>query len=122
MFHPSPDFPKLHGGLLRAAHMNQAQSYLERGRYLKNHSDSELLETWVEAFERWFGSRSCQTGRKMDDVATEIRLRGLAIPYDRVRPQIDHLKKRVQAYDPESLRSKIQRFGEHRGASTKRQN
>jgi hypothetical protein len=104
---PIPDL-KLRNTLLRKAHTYQAQSYLERGRQLEKFGDAELLDIWVGAFERWFESRSSQTGRKMDDVATEIRLRELGIPYHRVKLKIEQLTKKVRFYDPKFLNEKIQ--------------
>jgi hypothetical protein len=81
---------------------------LKRGRQLEDLGDAELLEIWVGAFERWFESRSSQTGRKMDDAATEIKLRGLGMPYDRVRLKIEQLRKKVRLHDPKLLNEKLQ--------------
>ena len=73
--------------------MDQALAYMQRGRVLNDCTDAKLMEVWVSAFERWFGQRSTQTGRCMDDAAAEIRLRGLHVPYDRVRAKVDKLRQ-----------------------------
>ena len=101
--------------------MDQAQSYLDRGRQLRRFCDADLKEIWVVAFERWFESRSTQTGRIMDDVAAEIRLRGLNMPYDRVKSKIDHLKKKVDRHDPNTVEKVIKTIGELSAARNKRQ-
>ena len=101
---------------LRAAQMDQAQSYLERGRQLRELCDADLKEIWVEAFDRWFESRSTRTGRIMDDVAAEIRLRGLNMPYDRVKSKIDRLKENVDRHHPKTVEKMIKAMGKSSGA------
>jgi hypothetical protein len=80
---------------LQEALKDQAGAYLERGRVHENCGDDELMDVWVSAFELWFETRSGHTGRDMDDVAAEIRLRRLNIPYDRVKLKIDQLRKKI---------------------------
>ncbi len=106
---------------LRTEEMDQAQSYLERGRELRRLCDADLKEIWVAAFERWFESRSTRTGRNMDDVAAEIRLRGLEMPYDRVRSKIDRLRKKLEHYDRKTVEKMTKAVWELSAARSKLQ-
>lgn len=64
--------------------MSETRAYVERGRAFEAISSDEILDTWIAMFERWFGERTAAHARDMNDLAAEIRLRGLEVPYESV--------------------------------------
>jgi hypothetical protein len=81
--------------------MNEARAYIERGRRLQTLSNDEIVNTWVATFERWFGEKTAGNSRDMDDAAAEIRLRGLEMPYERVKNETHALQAELERLDPE---------------------
>jgi hypothetical protein len=75
--------------------MKDTQSYLERGRSLKERSDDDLVDVWVAAVERWYRDRSKAIQRDMDDAAAEIRLRDLEAPEDRIAALFEDMKAEI---------------------------
>ncbi len=57
----------------------------------------------------------------MDDVAAEIRLRGLEMPYDRVRSKIDRLRKKLEHYDRKTVEKMTKAVWELSAARSKLQ-
>ena len=64
--------------------MNETRAYIERGRAFEALGSDQILDTWIALFERWFDKRTAAHARDMNDLAAEIRLRGLEVPYERV--------------------------------------
>jgi hypothetical protein len=82
--------------------MNETRAYIERGRRLQTLSDDEIVNTWVATFERWFDEKTAVNSRDMDDAAAEIRLRGLEMPYERVKNKTRALRAELAWLDPEN--------------------
>jgi hypothetical protein len=93
--------------------MEETQSYLERGRSLKDRSNDDLLNAWVTTVERWFRGRSSESQHDMDDAAAEIRLRGLTAPEERVSVLLKEMRDEI-ARDPgelnEGARRRLEEF------------
>jgi hypothetical protein len=85
--------------------MNETRTYIERGRRLQPLSNDEIINTWVATFERWFGESTDNNSRDMDDAAAEIRLRGLEMPYERVKNETRALRAELARLDPEDFSS-----------------
>jgi hypothetical protein len=85
--------------------MNETRAYIECGRRLQTLSNDEIVNAWVAIFERWFGERTTKNSRDMDDAAAEIRLRRLAMPYERVKNETRALRAEFARLDPEHLSS-----------------
>jgi hypothetical protein len=85
--------------------MNETRTYIERGRRLQPLSNDEIINTWVATFERWFGERTDNNSRDMDDAAAEIRLRGLEMPYERVKNETRALRAELARLDLEDFSS-----------------
>jgi len=73
--------------------MEETRSYVERGRTLRDFGSEEVLDLWVAYVERWFHHRSDSNLREMDDAASELRLRELPIPEDRLGPVLEQLRE-----------------------------
>jgi hypothetical protein len=88
------------------------RSYLQRGRLFQANTVDELNEAYPEAY-RWFvkGYAAFQPGgasdppsmQVADDIAAELRLRGLDVPVDSVLDDIAELEKLVRARLPETM-------------------
>ena len=87
--------------------MNEARAYVERGRKLQTLTNDEILDTWTALFERRFDSKAAEIARDMNDAATEIRLRGIEMPYERVKDKTRALEAEFirQGSEDSSLRS-----------------
>ena len=94
--------------------MNETRAYIERGRAFEALSSDKVLETWIAMFERWFGKRTSAHARDMNDLAAEIRLRGLEVPYesvgDKARVLLVELLERGAEEDCSKLDRKIDDF------------
>jgi len=90
---------------LQHALMEETRSYVERGRALKDHSDSAVADIWVATVERWFEARTSETQRQMDDASAELRLRDIKEPADRVASLLAQMKEEIRR-DPRELNEK----------------
>jgi hypothetical protein len=66
------------------ADVNEALSYMKRGRALKDYGDDELSNVWAACVERWFRGPTDAKQRDMNDAAAEIRVRGRPVPTERL--------------------------------------
>ena len=62
---------------LQHALMNETKAYFDRGRRFANVDVAQLKEKWVVIFKAYFADHTRQQGLEMDDLAAELRLRGL---------------------------------------------
>jgi hypothetical protein len=81
--------------------MNQTRAYIERGRRYQMLNDFDVARAWVAAFERCFDEKTAENCRDMVDAAAEIRLRGIAMPYDKVKERGLALQADLARLDPE---------------------
>ena len=100
--------------------MNETKDYLDRGRRFKLLAVTELNEKWVIVFRRFTAHDRTPIG-EMDDLAAELRLRGLDPPYDRVRSEMSKLQDEIKRLGPDApsdrLDERIARFlAEHKKA------
>jgi len=68
--------------------MEQMQYYLARGRRFAKLDIRRLNEDWVIAVRSWLAHKHRTKERLMDDLAAELRLRGLEPPYGAVEQQL----------------------------------
>ena len=68
--------------------MEQRQDYLMRGRRLADIDVGRLNADWIVAVRRWLAHKSRSNERTMDDLAAELRLRGLEPPYGAVQQEL----------------------------------
>jgi hypothetical protein len=68
--------------------MEQLQDYLARGRRFAK-LDAERLNTdWIIAVRSWLAHKHRTKEKMMDDLAAELRLRGLEPPYAAVEQEL----------------------------------
>jgi len=97
--------------------MEETRSYVERGRTLTDFGNEEVLDIWVAFIERWFRDRSDSNLREMDDADSELRLRGLPRPEDRLGPLLEQLREesmRDQRLFDEETRQQLRDYLEAR--------
>ncbi|WP_047308581.1 hypothetical protein [Rhodopseudomonas palustris] len=79
--------------LLESEDLRDTRDYLSRGRLLANLNDAELGDRWVGTFRAWLTGEAGLALRNMNDAAAELRLRSLALPYDRVAREMDSIQR-----------------------------
>ena len=77
---------------LQHALMNETKAYFDRGRRFANVDVAQLNEKWVMIFKAYLADHNRQQGLEMDDLAAELRLRGLDPPFQAVKAEISKLQ------------------------------
>jgi hypothetical protein len=67
--------------VLQHKSMKQMQDYLARGRRFTKLDVERLNKDWIISVRRWLAHKHRTQERMMDDLASELRLRGLEPPY-----------------------------------------
>ena len=83
----SDDEPEVLQTVLRAAALEETESYLVRGRRFERLSKEDLSERWIAGFKAWCRDRTLELQREFDDAAAELMLRGEEPPFDAVRDE-----------------------------------
>jgi hypothetical protein len=84
------------------AHMQMEGTveYLARGRRHQALNLCDLNDQWTAAFLDAFPTGRRERVIDMDDLASELRLRGLDPPYDRVADEVAVMKDRLRQMEP----------------------
>jgi hypothetical protein len=73
----------------------QTADYLSRGRPYSTERAEDVETAWTAAFKRSVGTRTPEAQRDVDDLAAELRLRGVEPPYEAVQPELDAVREHV---------------------------
>jgi hypothetical protein len=68
--------------------MKQMQDYLARGRRFAEFDVERLNKDWIIAVRSWLADKHRTKERMMDDLAAELRLRGVEPPYGAVEQEL----------------------------------
>jgi len=68
--------------------LEQMQDYLARGRRFATFDVRQLTKDWITAVRSWLAHKDHTKERMMDDLAAELRLRGLEPPYLAVEQEL----------------------------------
>jgi hypothetical protein len=68
--------------------MEQRQDYLARARRFATLDVGQLTEDWIIAVRDWLADKDRPKERMMNDLAAELRLRGLEPPYGAVEQEL----------------------------------
>src|SRR5262245_4682967 len=68
--------------------LEQMQDYLGRGRRFTKLDVRQLTKDWITAVRSWLAHKDHTNERMMDDLAAELRLRGLEPPYLAVEQEL----------------------------------
>ena len=85
--------------------LEQTQDYLARGRRFAKLDTQRLNKGWIIAVRGWLANKYRTKEREMDDLAAELRLRGLEPPYLAVERELAN----CSAQTKESERKKVLR-------------
>ena len=92
--------------------MKQMEDYLARGRRFAKLDVARLNKDWITAVRGWLANKYCTKERLMDDLAAELRLRGLEPPYGAVEQElIDRNAQTNQAERKRTVREVAQEIG-----------
>jgi hypothetical protein len=67
----------------------QSQDYVARGRRFSGFDVKQLNQDWIMATRSWLARKAQTIEQRMDDLASELRLRGLQPPYDAVKQELN---------------------------------
>ena len=82
------DPPAIVNAFLQHKCMKQTQDYLARGRRFVKLDAGRLNKDWIIAVRSWLPHKDRTKERMMDDLAAELRLRGLELPYGAVEQEL----------------------------------
>ena len=68
--------------------LEQMQDYLARGRRFTKLTVARLNADWIIVVRSWLAHKHSTNERMMDDLAAELRLRGLEPPYGAVEQEL----------------------------------
>jgi len=93
--------------------MEQMQDYLARGRRFAKLDVGRLNKDWINAVRSWLAHKHRTKERMMDDLAAELRLRGLESPYGAVeRDLADRSAQTNEAKRKKTVRKVAREIGE----------
>jgi hypothetical protein len=93
--------------------MEQAQSYLARGRRFAKFDVAQLNERWTVAVGSWLAHKSQSDELLMDDLTSELRLRRLEPPYRAVEKELaDRFIQSDASKSEERIRNFVQEICE----------
>ena len=111
----SDDLDDVARAIIADSEMQEAQSYLSRGREFASLSVEDLSQRWAAAFT----AVALGDDVKLDewaDLAAEFRLRSLPLPEDLVQGSMEALRKRISESTPEhseAVRTHVSRRRAH---------
>jgi hypothetical protein len=108
---------------LHHALMEETAAYLRRGRQHESLELPELNDHWVTAFRDWFDSREQSHALAVEDLAAELRLRGLDPPYSRIEEEASRMRAEVRELGSDSTSDSLRRqIGKFRIQRNERKN
>ena len=87
---------------LQHALMKETADYARRGRQFASALVSDINDQWTAAFQAVFTQQQQHRIREMDDLAAELRIRGLEPPYDRVEQEVAALQDALLSLNTET--------------------
>jgi hypothetical protein len=111
---PESEYRALAEEFLAHELMSETADYVQRGRRFGSLELSELSDRWISAFRDAFTNSMADRVVEMNDLAAELRLRGLDPPYDRVAAEIAKMTTDLEKIGPDSampnIKSAIREF------------
>jgi len=110
---PREDPEAVVNAFLQLKSLEQMQDYLTRGRRFTKLDVRQLTEDWIIAVRSWLAHKGRTKGRMMDDLAAELRLRGLEPPYGAVEQELaDRSAQTNEAERKKTVREVAREIGE----------
>ena len=89
--------------------MNETKAYLDRGRRFAQLDVTQLADRWTAVFKAYFAQHYRKQGHEMDDLAAELRLRGLDPPFGAVSAEISKLQESLKRVGSNAKSSELDR-------------
>jgi hypothetical protein len=110
---PRKDFEAVVEAFLQHKSLEQTQDYLVRGRRFAKLDVAQMNEDWIIAVRSWLTHKNRTNERMMDDLAAELRLRGLEPPYGAVEQELaDRSAQTKETERKKVLRAVARQIGE----------
>src|SRR5262245_20756532 len=110
---PREDPEAVVNAFLQHKSLEQTQDYLVRGRGFAKLDVAQMNEAWIIAVRSWLAHRHRTKERMMDDLAAELRLRGLEPLYGAVEQELaDRSAQTNQAERKRTVREVARETGE----------
>ena len=74
----------------------QSEDYVARGRRFSTSGVEQLNEDWIMASRSWLACKERRIEQVMDDLASELFLRGLQPPYDAIKQELNGCSARAK--------------------------
>jgi len=92
--------------------MEQMQDYLARGRRFAELDIGRLNKDWIIAVRSWLANKDRTKERMMDDLAAELRLRGVEPAYAAVEQELADRSQTNEAERKKTVREVAREIGE----------
>jgi len=89
--------------------MKQMQDYLARGRRFAELDIGRLNKDWIIAVRSWLANKDRTKERMMDDLAAELRLRGVEPPYAAVEQELADRSAQTKETERKKIRRAVAR-------------
>jgi hypothetical protein len=90
---------------LESLRLGTTAKYVRRGRSLAQIDDEELRARWVRLFKLWIADYGSEHNhQEREDIESELQLRGLVPPFERVPGELAVMREKWQAYTDALLR------------------
>ena len=93
--------------LIESDRMDSTEKYLTSGRRFANLETKEIKQLWTEAARAFLISRGAANPREMDDLASELGLRKVALPCENVSDETVAVARQIQGDDDPEVRVRI---------------
>ena len=93
---------------IQSKSMEHSQDYVSRGRRFSTFDIGQLNEQWVMATRSWL-TRKERTSTTMDDLTSELCLRGLQPPYDEIKQELNRRSTKRKESEQKKAESEVAR-------------
>jgi len=110
---PRKDPEAVVNAFLQHKSLEQTQDYLVRGRRFAKLDVAQMNEEWIIAVRSWLAHKDRTNERMMDDLAAELRFRGVEPPYAAVEQELaDRSAQTKEVEQKKVLRTVAREIGE----------
>ena len=93
--------------LIESDRMDSTEKYLTSGRRFANLETNKIKQLWTEAARAFLISRGAANPREMDDLASELGVRKVALPCENVSDETVAVARQIQGDDDPEVRARI---------------
>jgi hypothetical protein len=94
---------------IQSKSMDHSQDYIARGRRFSTFDVGQLSEDWIMATRSWLTHKETTTEQIMDDLTSELRLRGLQPPYEAIKQELKNRSTTAEESERKKARREVAR-------------